>query len=71
MKKFTGHTNDVTALQFAGPDDCLTSTSWDKSIRVFDAAPGEGLHHPPSGPVLRSVTDITIVMLDAWHFHIH
>ena len=59
MKKFTGHTNDVTALQFAGPDDCLISTSWDKSIRVFDeAAPGEGLHHPPSGPVLRSVTDI-------------
>jgi WD40 repeat protein/Ca2+-binding EF-hand superfamily protein len=59
MKKFVGHSNDVTALQFAGPDDCLISTSWDKSICVFDElAPGEGLQHPPSGPILRSVTDI-------------
>ena len=59
MKKFLGHSSDVTALEFVGPDDCLISTSWDKSVRVFDeAAPGEGLQHPPSGPILRGVTDI-------------
>jgi WD40 repeat protein/Ca2+-binding EF-hand superfamily protein len=59
MKRFYGHQSDVTCLFMSKPDDCVVSTSWDKSVRVFDeAAPGEGLGHPPSVGAIRSVSDV-------------
>ena len=46
-EKVLGRSNDHATLEFVGPDDCLISTSWDKSVRIFDeAAPGEGLAAP-------------------------
>ena len=59
MKRFQGHSCDVTALVMIRQDDCLVSTSWDKSIRVFDEiAPGEGLSHPPTVSSMRSINDV-------------
>lgn len=49
MKKFSGHTGDVTALAVSDDDKFLVSGSRDKSVRVWHIDSGKQVHEH-SGP---------------------
>jgi len=44
LKKFTGHTNPVTSVEFSSDGLNLFSSSWDKQIKMWDVSSSSEIH---------------------------